>query len=84
MPPAEIHLYGPGRLELPLVAFADDDLWPAPGAGEGAHQEEPREGDGEAREVTDAGPAFAFLTVEDVLSLHEDAINTWGGTHGIS
>jgi death-on-curing protein len=33
--------------------------------------------------VTDAGPAFAFLTVEDVLSLHEDAINTWGGTHGI-
>jgi death-on-curing protein len=33
--------------------------------------------------VTDAGPAFAFLTVQDVLSLHEDAINTWGGTHGI-
>lgn len=33
--------------------------------------------------MTDAGPAFAFLTVEDVLSLHEDAINTWGGTHGI-
>jgi death-on-curing protein len=33
--------------------------------------------------VTDAGPAFTFLTVEDVLSLHEDAINTWGGTHGI-
>jgi death-on-curing protein len=33
--------------------------------------------------VTDAGPAFAFLTVEDALSLHEDAINTWGGTHGI-
>ena len=30
-----------------------------------------------------AGPAFAFLTVQDVLSLHEDAINTWGGTHGI-
>jgi death-on-curing family protein len=33
--------------------------------------------------VTDEGPAFTFLTVEDVLSLHEDAINTWGGTHGI-
>jgi death-on-curing protein len=33
--------------------------------------------------VTDAGPAFTFLSVEDVLSLHEDAINTWGGTHGI-
>jgi death-on-curing protein len=33
--------------------------------------------------VTDLGPAFTFLTVEDVLSLHEDAINTWGGTHGI-
>ena len=33
--------------------------------------------------MTDAGPAFAFLTVEDVLSLHEDAINTWGGTHGV-
>ena len=32
--------------------------------------------------MTDA-PAFTFLTVEDVLSLHEDAINTWGGTHGI-
>jgi death-on-curing protein len=32
--------------------------------------------------VTDA-PAFTFLTVEDVLSLHEDAINIWGGTHGI-
>jgi len=33
--------------------------------------------------VTDAGLAFTFLTVEDVLSLHEDAINSWGGTHGI-
>jgi death-on-curing protein len=33
--------------------------------------------------VTDAAPAFTFLTVEDVLSLHEDAINIWGGTHGI-
>ena len=33
--------------------------------------------------MTDAGPAFAFVTVQDVLSLHEDAINTWGGTHGI-
>jgi death-on-curing protein len=33
--------------------------------------------------VTDAGPGFTFLTVEDVFSLHEDAINTWGGTHGI-
>jgi len=33
--------------------------------------------------VTDAGPAFTFLAVEDVLSLHDDAINTWGGTHGI-
>ena len=33
--------------------------------------------------MTDAGPAFTFLSVEDVLSLHEDAINTWGGTHGI-
>jgi death-on-curing protein len=33
--------------------------------------------------VTEAGPAFAFLTVQDVLSLHEDAINTWDGTHGI-
>lgn len=32
--------------------------------------------------MTDA-PAFTFLTVQDVLSLHEDAINTWGGTHGI-
>jgi hypothetical protein len=28
-------------------------------------------------------PSFTFLTVEDVLSLHEDAIDTWGGTHGI-
>jgi death on curing protein len=33
--------------------------------------------------VTDAGPAFTFLTVDDVLSLHEHAINTWGGTQGI-
>jgi death-on-curing protein len=33
--------------------------------------------------VTDAGPAFTFLSIEDVLSLHEDAIDTWGGTHGI-
>jgi death-on-curing protein len=32
--------------------------------------------------VTDA-PGFTFLTVEDVLSLHEDGIETWGGTHGI-
>ena len=28
-------------------------------------------------------PVFTFLSVEDALSLHEDAINTWGGTHGI-
>jgi hypothetical protein len=28
-------------------------------------------------------PALTFLSVEDALSLHEDAINTWGGTHGI-
>lgn len=33
--------------------------------------------------MTDVGPAFTFLTVEDVLALHEDAINSWGGTHGI-
>lgn len=33
--------------------------------------------------MTDAGPTFAFLTVGDVLELHEDAIDTWGGTHGI-
>lgn len=33
--------------------------------------------------MTDVGAAFTFLTVEDVLSLHADAINTWGGTHGI-
>ena len=33
--------------------------------------------------MTDEGPAFTFLALEDVLSLHEDAINTWGGTHGI-
>ena len=33
--------------------------------------------------MTDAGPAFTFLSVEDVISLHEDAIKTWGGTHGI-
>jgi death on curing protein len=26
---------------------------------------------------------FTFLSVEDVLSLHEDAIDAWGGTHGI-
>jgi hypothetical protein len=32
--------------------------------------------------VTD-GPGFTFLAVDDVLSLHEVAINTWGGTHGI-
>ena len=29
------------------------------------------------------GPAFTFLAVEDVLWLHEDAINTWGGRHGL-
>jgi death-on-curing protein len=33
--------------------------------------------------VTDAEPTFTFLSVEDVLSLHEDAIDAWGGTHGI-
>ncbi len=33
--------------------------------------------------MTDEGPAFTFLSVEEVLSLHEDAINTWGGTYGI-
>jgi death-on-curing protein len=33
--------------------------------------------------VTDADPTFTFLSVEDVLSLHEDAIDAWGGTHGI-
>jgi death-on-curing protein len=33
--------------------------------------------------VTDPGSAFTFLTVEDVLSLHDDVVNTWGGTHGI-
>ena len=33
--------------------------------------------------MTHPDPAFTFLTVEDVLSLHEDAINNWGGTHGI-
>jgi death-on-curing protein len=32
--------------------------------------------------VTD-GPGFTFLTVDDVLSLHADGIETWGGTHGI-
>jgi len=33
--------------------------------------------------VTDGELAFTFLSVEDVLSLHEDAIDAWGGTHGI-
>ena len=33
--------------------------------------------------MTDANPSFTFLTVDDVLSLHEDAIDAWGGTHGI-
>jgi hypothetical protein len=33
--------------------------------------------------VTDVEPTFTFLSVEDVLSLHEDAIDAWGGTHGI-
>jgi prophage maintenance system killer protein len=33
--------------------------------------------------MTGPGPAFTFLTVEDLLSLHDDAIDTWGGTHGI-
>lgn len=33
--------------------------------------------------MTDADPTFTFLSVEDVLSLHEDAIDAWGGTHGI-
>jgi hypothetical protein len=33
--------------------------------------------------VTDAEPTFTFLSVEDVLSLHEDAIDAWGGTQGI-
>lgn len=33
--------------------------------------------------MTDAGLVLTFLSVEDVLSLHEDGINTWGGTHGI-
>jgi death-on-curing protein len=32
--------------------------------------------------VTDAEPTFTFLSVEDLLSLHEDAIDAWGGTHG--
>ncbi len=29
------------------------------------------------------GPEFTLLTVDDVLSLHEDGIQKWGGTHGI-
>lgn len=29
------------------------------------------------------GPAFTFLSVEDVLSLHAAAIETWGGTQGV-
>ena len=33
--------------------------------------------------MTEAEPTFTFLSVEDVLSLHEDAIDAWGGTHGI-
>jgi len=33
--------------------------------------------------VIDVEPTFTFLSVEDVLSLHEDAIDAWGGTHGI-
>jgi death-on-curing protein len=33
--------------------------------------------------VTGAEPTFTFLSVEDVISLHEDAIDVWGGTHGI-
>lgn len=33
--------------------------------------------------MTDPGSAFTFLTVEDVLSLHDDVVNAWGGTHGI-
>jgi hypothetical protein len=33
--------------------------------------------------VTDVEPTFTFLSAEDVLSLHEDAIDAWGGTHGI-
>lgn len=33
--------------------------------------------------MTGAEPTFTFLSVEDVLSLHEDAIDAWGGTHGI-
>lgn len=33
--------------------------------------------------MTDAEPTFTFLAVDDVLSLHEDAIDAWGGTHGI-
>ena len=28
--------------------------------------------------MTDAEPTFTFLSVEDVLSLHEDAIDAWG------
>lgn len=33
--------------------------------------------------MTDAEPTLTFLSVEDVLSLHEEAIDAWGGTHGI-
>lgn len=33
--------------------------------------------------MTGADLTFTFLSVEDVLSLHEDAIDAWGGTHGI-
>jgi hypothetical protein len=33
--------------------------------------------------VTDAQPSFTFLSFEDVLSLREEVINIWGGTHGI-
>jgi len=38
--------------------------------------------DAKRRFPSDPGPSFTFLTVDEVLSLHEDAINTWGGTHG--
>ena len=33
--------------------------------------------------MTGAEPTFTFLSVEDVLSLHEDAIDAWGGMHGV-
>src|SRR5450432_1728637 len=50
---------GRSEPEHPPTAEADA------GGGQGTHQEEPRAGDAEAREVTGAGPAFTFLTEGD-------------------